>query len=71
MLFAGILQVSCDGLLTLFLMFLLWAKVEVIIKLKTKTDQQGDMKRNCSLTSMEAGLMTWIALAKEDDIAVS
>lgn len=29
------------------------------------------MKRNCSLTSMEAGLMTWIALAKEDDIAVS
>lgn len=29
------------------------------------------MKHNCSLTSMEAGLMTWIALAKEDDMAVS
>lgn len=28
-------------------------------------------RREAVLTSMDAGLMTWIALAKEDDMAVS
>lgn len=40
MLFAGILQVGCDGLLTLLLMFLLFAKLELMMKLKYDTDQQ-------------------------------
>jgi len=53
-------------------MFLLGEKVD-LIKLKTESDQQEDILHiiNSYLTSMEAGLIKSMALAKEDDMAVS